>query len=291
MNSWSSSRTAVATVAAAAAVGCRALCFLLFIFPAVSQERPANRPPIATSPTGPPATPSAALPHVSQPSAEEKSLLDDANRERAAVGLQPFKWDDALAAAARQHAQVMASQNLLLHQCLNELPVDQRAAQAGAKFSMIAENIAVGPNPETIHDGWMHSIGHRKNILNPDITAIGVATVRASAGLFAVQDFSRPVEALSLEQQEDKVIALLKSNGLQIANVSEEARKACKLDRSLEGSPASYVIRFQVTELSRLPDDLFAKVKSRAFRKATVGACRGADVGSFTRYRIAVLLN
>jgi hypothetical protein len=218
-------------------------------------------------------------------------LLDDANRERAAAGLQPLKWDDALAAAARQHAQVMASQNLLLHQCLNEPPVDQRAAQAGAKFSMIAENIAVGPNPETIHNGWMHSSGHRKNILNPDITAIGVATVRTVGGLFAVQDFSRPVEALSLEQQEDKVISLLKSNGLQIADVSEDARKTCKLDRGLEGAPASYVIRFQVTDLSRLPDNLLEKVKSRAFRKATVGACRAADIGSFTRYRIVVLLN
>jgi uncharacterized protein YkwD len=286
MNSWRSSRTA----AAAAALCCAALCFLLFVFPVLSQERPPNRPPIAASPLGSTATPAVAPLHASQPSAEEQVLLDDANRERVAAGLQPLKWDVALAAAARQHAQVMANQNLLLHQCLNEPPVDQRAAEAGARFSMIAENIAVGPNPETIHNGWMHSAGHRKNILNPDITAIGVATVRTSGGLFAVQDFSRPVEALSLQQQEDRVISLLKSNGLQIADVSEDARKTCKLDR-LEGAPASYVIRFQVTELSRLPDNLLEKVKSRAFRKATVGACRGADIGSFTRYRIAVLLN
>jgi uncharacterized protein YkwD len=281
MNPWRLPGTAAATSAATATLCLAALCFLLSIFPALSQERPANRPPIAASPLG-----SSAI-----PSAEEKLLLDDANRERVAAGLQPFKWDDALAAAARQHAQVMASQNLLLHQCLNEPPVDQRAAQAGAKFSMIAENIAVGPNPETIHNGWMHSSGHRKNILNPDITAIGVATVRTSGGLFAVQDFSRPVEALSLEQQEDKVISLLKSNGLQIADVSEEARKTCSEDRGFEGSRASYVIRFQVTELNRLPDDLLKKVKSRAFRKAAVGACRGRDMGSFTRYRIAVFLD
>src|SRR5580704_18619610 len=126
---------------------------------------------------------------------------------------------------------------------------------------MIAENIAVGPNPETIHNGWMHSAGHRKNILNPDITAIGVATVRTSGGLFAVQDFSRPVEALSLEQQEDKVISLLKSSGLQIADVSEEARKTCKLDR-LEGAPAAlFVTRFEVTDLNKLPDGLLERVK------------------------------
>jgi len=257
-----------------------AFCFLSLISSAaLSQERPPNRPPIST------------LPLSTRPSAEEKLLLDDTNRERAAAGLQPLKWDDALATAARQHAQTMASQNLLLHQCLDEPPVDQRAAQAGARFSMIAENIAVGPNPETIHDGWMHSTGHRRNILNPDITAIGVATVRASGGLFAVQDFSRPVEALSLEQQEGRVISLLKSNGLQIADVSEDARKTCRMEIGLDGVPALFTMRFEVTDLNKLPDGLLQKVKSRAYRKAAVGACRGKETAGFTRYRIAVLLN
>ncbi len=256
-----------------------AFCFLFFTSSTRSQERPQNRPPLAT------------LPLSSKPSTEEKLLLDDANREREAAGIQPLKWDDALAAAARYHAQTMASQNLLLHQCLDEPPVDQRAAQAGAKFSMIAENIAVGPNPETIHNGWMHSAGHRKNILNPDITAVGVATVRTSGGLFAVQDFSRPVEALSLEQQEGRVISLLKSNGLQIVDVSEDARKTCKRDLGLEGAPALFVMRFEVTDLNKLPDGLLQKVKSRAYRKAAVGACRARANASFTQYRIAVLLN
>ena len=287
MNSWRSSRTA----AAAAALCCAALCFLLFVFPVLSQERPPNRPPIAASPLGSTATPAVAPLHASQPSAEEQVLLDDANRERVAAGLQPLKWDVALAAAARQHAQVMADQNLLLHQCLNEPPVDQRAAQAGARFSMIAENIAVGPNPETIHNGWMHSAGHRKNILNPDIAAIGVATVRTTGGLFAVQDFSRPVEALSLQQQEDRVISLLKSNGLQIAGVTEDARKTCRKELGLDGAPALFVTRFEVTDLNKLPESLLEKVKSRAYRKAAVGACKGADAGAFTRYRLAVLLN
>jgi uncharacterized protein YkwD len=281
MKSWrvALDRSVVSPARTAAA----GLCFLFLISPTLSQERPQNRPP-NTPPLAPP-------PLSSQPSAEEKLLLDDANRERVAAGIQPLKWDDALAAAARLHAQTMASQNLLLHQCLNEPPVDQRAAQAGAKFSMIAENIAVGPNPETIHNGWMHSPGHRKNILNPDITAVGIAATRGSGGLFAVQDFSRPVADLSLEQQEARVISLLKSNGLPGAIATEDARTTCKMDRTLQDAPALYVIRFEVTDLNKLPGDLLDKVKSRAYRKAGVGACRAADIANFTRYRIAVLLN
>jgi hypothetical protein len=270
MTTCRSLRTATAAVA---------FCFLFFLFPADSQDHSPNRPPRSTAPL------------TSHPSADEELLLDAANRERAAAGLQALRWDNALAEAARQHAQVMVSQNLLLHQCLNEDPLDQRAAHAGAKFSMIAENIAVGPNAETIHDGWMHSSGHRKNILNADVTAIGISTMRGSGGLFAVQDFSRPVEALSLEQQEEKVISLLKSNGLQIADVSEDARKTCKRELGLEGPPALFVTRFEVTDLSKLPEGLLERVKSRAYRKAAVGACKGGETGGFTRYRLAVLLN
>src|SRR5580704_9293756 len=204
-----------------------AVCGLLFCMASAHPEnRQQNRPPVSTPPL---------LPHVS---AEDKLLLDATNRERSAVGLQPLKWDEALATAARQHAQVMASQNLLLHQCLDEPPLDQRAAKAGARFSRIAENIAVGPNPETIHNGWMHSAGHRKNILNVEVTAVGIATMRGSGGLFAVQDFSRPVEALSLEQQEEKVVSLLKATGLLTAEVTADARKTCNMDHGFAGAPA-----------------------------------------------------
>jgi uncharacterized protein YkwD len=254
-------------------------CLFFCISAAYPQDRQQNRPPVPAPPLS------------GHPSAEDKLLLEATNRERSAAGLQPLKWDEALATAARQHAQVMVSQNLLLHQCLDEPPLDQRAAKAGARFSMIAENIAVGPNPETIHNGWMHSPGHRKNILNAEVSAVGIATMRGSGGLFAVQDFSRPVEALSLEQQEEKVVLLLKGNGLLTAEVTADARKTCNLVRGFAGASASYAIRFEVTDLNKLPDDLLQKVKSRAYRRAAVGACRGADTPGFTRYHMAVLLN
>ena len=143
------------------------LNFIFFVFyRPYSQDRSQNRPQVRLrSP-------------ASHPSAEEKLLLDATNRERAAAGLQALRWNDALAAAARQHAQLMAGENVLSHQLPGEPPLDQRAAQAGAKYAMVAENVAVGPDPEEIHDGWMHSPGHRRNILNAELTAIGIAVTR-----------------------------------------------------------------------------------------------------------------
>ena len=262
-------RTAIAAVA---------FCFVFFYFPAYSQDHSPDRPP------------SAAPPSASHPSAEEKLLLDAANRERAAAGLHALKWNDALASAARQHAQLMARENELSHQLPGEPPLDQRAAQAGAKYAMVAENVAIGPDPAEIHDGWMHSPGHRRNILNAELTAIGIGTTRGTGGLFAVQDFSREVADLSLAQQEEKVVSLLKSTDLSSVGVTEDARKTCGMDRGYAGDLVLYVVRFEVTDLNKLPDELLQKIKSRRYRRGSVGACQGGDTGGFTRYRIAVLL-
>ena len=259
------------------------LCFLLCVSAVRSQEHSPNRPPNAVAPVS--TQPS------THPSTDEKFLLDAVNRERAAEGLQPLRWDSALAEAARQHAEVMARQDLLLHQCLNEPPLDQRAAAAGAKFAMIAENIAVGPNVAKIHDGWMNSPGHRQNILNADITSVGIATTRTTGGLFAVQDFSRPVESLSLAQQEERLISLLTAAGVRKAEATADARKTCGMEKGFQGDHVSYVTRFEVIDLSKLPDELLRKIKGGDYRSASVGACRSTNVDSFTRYRLAVLLN
>jgi len=79
-----------------------------------------------------------------QSSAADATLLNAANRDRAA-GLPPLKWDNALAAAAHQHALRMAQANTLSHQLPGEPPMQERARHAGARFSLIAENVAQGP--------------------------------------------------------------------------------------------------------------------------------------------------
>lgn len=227
---------------------------------------------------------------ATHPTADEKLLLDSANRERAAAKLRLLHWDDALAAGAEKHAELMVREHKLSHGFPGELSLAERAAQAGAKFSMIAENVALGPDAPEIHDGWMHSPGHRKNILNPSVSAVGIAVLKGGPELFAVEDFSKPVEDLSLSQQESRVVALLKAAGIRTATATEDARKTCATNSGYAGESVSAVYRFEVSNLDTLPDQLGHAVKSRAYRVATVGACRGGDEAGFTRYRMAVLL-
>jgi uncharacterized protein YkwD len=223
------------------------------------------------------------------PSAE-RNLFDALNRERTAQGLPPLQWDESLAAAARQHAARMAQQNVLSHQLPGEAPVQDRATRAGARFSLIAENIAVAPNPAIIHSAWMQSPHHRENILDPQLTEVGIAVIKGGDGLFAVQDFSQAVANLNLNQQEHQVQATLNARGLRATQVTSDARKTCELERGFAGARPLSVVRFETADLTKLPSDLEQKLLTGRYHSAAVGACRGGGDSGFTRFKIAVVL-
>jgi uncharacterized protein YkwD len=223
------------------------------------------------------------------PSAE-RSLFDALNRERTAQGLPALQWDESLAAAARQHATRMAQQNVLSHQLPGEAPVQDRATRAGARFSLIAENIALAPNPATIHSAWMQSPHHRENILDPQLTEVGIAVIKGGDGLFAVQDFSQAVANLNLNQQEHQVQATLNARGLRATQVTTDARKTCELERGFAGTRPLSVVRFETADLTKLPSDLEQKLRTGRYHSAAVGACQGGGDSGFTRFRIAVVL-
>src|SRR6202167_64011 len=163
-----------------------------------------------------------------QSTSAARALFEAANRERAEQGLAQLHWDNALADAAHEHALLMAQRNTLSHQFPGEAPLQDRARVAGARFTEVAENVAEGPSATVIHSSWMHSPPHRANLLDPELTAVGIAVVgnapRGAAGmLFAVEDFSQAVASLSLGEQERQVGAALAARGLQVANFGPAA--------------------------------------------------------------------
>jgi len=229
----------------------------------------------------------------------EHMLVDLANKSRAEAGLPPLAWDESLAAAARAHAQLMASQGQISHRYQGEADLGQRAAQAGAHFSLIEENIAMGYSPDTIHNSWMHSQGHHDNLLNPKIDHIGVALVQVRGELYAVADYSQAVEALTQAQVEAKVGAMLRSCGLTLATDQTgqtAARQYCAQDSGGAGGgpKAQFLMRWQSADISKLPPELESRIASGAFHQASVGACApkgNTDSGPvFSGYRVAVLL-
>jgi uncharacterized protein YkwD len=130
---------------------------------------------------------------IAQPKPElaGQQLFQAINREREANGLPPLKWDDALANAARQHAEMMAEQKSLSHGFQGELSLPSRATRAGARFSWLSENVAEGPNAENISGQWMQSPNHRANLLDADMDTIGAGVAERNGVIFAVADFSK----------------------------------------------------------------------------------------------------
>lgn len=225
-----------------------------------------------------------------QTSIADQTLLNAANRDRAAAGLHPLKWDSSLAAAAHQHALHMAQMNQLSHQFPGEPPVQDRARQTGARFSMIAENVAQGPTVSGLHTQWMNSPPHRANLLDPDLNAVGISVVQSGNMLFAVEDFSTAVPTLSLDEQEREVAAQIERHGLQVDAGSPDARKTCELDRGWAGPRPATVLRYEMSDLNRLPDEVLQKVASGKLHSASVGACHAGGATEFARFRVAILL-
>ena len=226
-----------------------------------------------------------------QPSTEQR-VMELTNADRAQQGLQPLKWDSALAQAATEHAQAMAEQPALSHQYPGEPDLVARAGAAGAHFRSIAENVALAPSAEALEKEWMHSTPHRANILDPRMNAIGVGMVKRGGNLYAVEDFADGVAALGPQQIELQIGQLLRQRGLQPAAFTQDARQSCEMEHgSAGGSSPRFIMRWEGSDLSRLPDVLEQKIATHQYTKASVGACGSAHPEQgFTTYKVAVLL-
>jgi cysteine-rich secretory family protein len=224
-----------------------------------------------------------------------ETLMVLANESRAQTGAGPLKWDEELAAAARDHCLRMATEGPISHRYGGEDDLSTRAGNAGARFDYIEENVAIGPTPAEIHDEWMHSPGHRSNLLNPEVDRVGIAVVAARGVLYATADYSRGVRALTQTQVEARVESLIHESGLTILTDNALAREACATDHGVpvvQGSlRPGFIMRWQDSGMDQLPAQFSEKMASHAYHRAAVGSCPAQGMeGSFTAFRVAVLL-
>jgi uncharacterized protein YkwD len=115
----------------------------------------------------------------------ERRAFDLINSERAQNGLPSLVWDAELCRMARLHSEKMARLNFFDHEGPDgDLP--NRARESGIRWRSLAENIALNQgydDPVTLAvDQWMHSSGHRANILRGIFTHSAVGIARAADG-------------------------------------------------------------------------------------------------------------
>jgi len=225
----------------------------------------------------------------------EQFLLTAANQDRTARGLQPLRLDPTLAQAALAHAREMASHRDISHQFPGEPKLSERGASAGARFSLISENVAEAPIATMIHDLWMRSKGHRENLLDPKVDAVGIAVIMRDHEYYAVEDFADLVQPLSFNAQESAVASLLAKSGMEIANgkvmSEQDARQTCSMSTGYAGSRQPwYIMRYTAQSVTELPAQLMSRLSSGKYHQAVVGACSEGASAPFASYNIAVLL-
>ncbi|KOX24065.1 CAP domain-containing protein [Nocardiopsis sp. NRRL B-16309] len=101
-------------------------------------------------------------------------VVEIVNSERADEGCGSLRVDDRLTAAAQEHSEDMDARGYMAHESPEGEGPGDRAARHGYD-AWGAENVAKGQrDAEQVMDAWMDSLGHRANILNCDLVAIGV---------------------------------------------------------------------------------------------------------------------
>lgn len=227
-----------------------------------------------------------AAPHVAQ------QLFEMANRSRTEAGEKPLGWDTGLEEAAQRHCARMAAEIPVLHRYDGESDLATRVAAAGGHFSMVEENLAVGRDAETIHNAWLKSPGHRKNLLSGSVDRVGIAVIASQGLMFAVADYMKAVPALKPAEVEARFAALLRARHIIVSSEVIDARRYCASSESYQGSiPARFTMRWENPDVTRLPAELLAELANGSYRHASIGSCpvQKAD-REFTSYRVGVLL-
>ena len=108
-------------------------------------------------------------------------------RQRALYNRREFQYDYALEVCAHNHTYDMVVHDFFSHTSVvpGKQTMTDRMRQVGYTNVACAENIlarSIGSTETYINcaakivDQWMHSDGHRRNILNPTYTHLGVGT-------------------------------------------------------------------------------------------------------------------
>lgn len=118
-------------------------------------------------------------------SAGEAQFIALINEVRTSRGLRPLTPDPELRRVAMGWAEKMAAADQISHN-------PKLAEEVSADWQKLGENVGVGMTVQELHDAFVKSPSHLRNILDPDFTRIGVAIVVGRGGaLFTTHQFMK----------------------------------------------------------------------------------------------------
>ena len=125
---------------------------------------------------------------------EEQEMIKLINEARAQNNVPALTVDMQLTNVARVKAQDMIDNNYFSHNSPKYGSPFDMMQSFGIKYVQAGENIAGNQNVQNAHNALMNSPGHRKNILNPDFTHIGLGIKQGGpyGNMFTQMFISKP---------------------------------------------------------------------------------------------------
>jgi len=126
-----------------------------------------------------------------------QNIINLTNQQRLNAGLKQLELNPLLTQAALAKAQDMLSKQYFSHYSPSNTSPWYWFKQAGYEYSYAGENLAMDfVQAEDVVNAWMASSSHRRNILNPNYTQIGVGVLEGNfkgvRTIIVVQMFGQP---------------------------------------------------------------------------------------------------
>lgn len=126
-----------------------------------------------------------------------QNVVNLVNQSREENSLKPLLINPELSKIAQDKAQDMTENHYFAHTSPNGLTPWYWFIENGYSYKYAGENLAINyDSAEEEHEAWMNSPTHKKNILNPNFTEIGIATasgiIEGKKSQITVQVFATP---------------------------------------------------------------------------------------------------
>ncbi|QDV73660.1 CAP domain-containing protein [Botrimarina mediterranea] len=129
-----------------------------------------------------------------------EKLFEHLNAYRIEQGCRPVTWNLQLELSSLYQSTRMGELEEFAHVLSDGVVLPERLERFGYEYERYAENLfyvlapgkGLGALAWMMHDGWVHSPGHQRNLVG-DTAEVGIGVIRdTSGGYYATQNFGTP---------------------------------------------------------------------------------------------------
>ncbi|GAB5542442.1 MAG: hypothetical protein SangKO_022020 [Sandaracinaceae bacterium] len=142
-----------------------------------------------------------------------RELIEMLNETRRGAGLPELTEHAGLREVALGHSRDMVANDFIGHQSPRSGTPADRVRTSGLQSGLVLENIGRGYSAAEIHRGLMESPGHRANLVNPDVSHVGIGVVAqpegARSAFIVTEVFVRMAERVDLAGAPSTIVDLI----------------------------------------------------------------------------------